>query len=80
VLHVIAPTRRMAMAWCRQENIGITGMRWISRPGQLRGLPAGTEVVLVNRGMCVGTVEAAMNEAYAMENDGRITIRLGFTR
>ena len=80
MIHVIAPTRREAMAWCRESAVGVAGMRWISRPELLAGVPVGAEVVLVNRGRCLGAMEDALKEAYRLEKAGRVRLRVEFTK
>ena len=80
MIHVIAPTRREAMAWCRESAVGVAGMRWISRPELLWGVPEGAEVILVNRGRCLGAMEEALKAAYRLEKAGRMRLRVEFTK
>lgn len=78
MIHIIAPSRRHAIRWCRENGHDPAGMRAISRVEQLWGL-AEAEVIVVDRGMCLGTTGQALRLAYRMEKAGQITLRIVFT-
>ena len=79
MLPIIAPSRRQAFRWCREAGEDTRKVRVITRPEGLLGL-SGVEVIVVDRGMCTGPVEQALDLAYRMEKAGHVKLRIVFTK